>query len=361
MTDFGPGSGSLDVQVGGQTAESWGRIIAQLADANIYQTWAYGAVRWGEHHLSHLVIRRHGQVQAAAQLRIVRMPLIPSGVAYLRWGPMCQIQREPLDPAVVAAMVARLREEYAERQGLALHIIPNAFAGSDRAAVFQHALAESGLHPEPALGHYRTVVVDLDPREEDLRKRLDKKWRNQLNRSEENGLVLEVSDDPEAYREFLRLYEAMRARKQFETSVDVHQFARIHELLSGSARMQTFLARKDGEAVGALVCSLMGDTAIYLLGATNEKAKELKAANFLQWRAMLWLKERGARWYDLGGIDPEANPGGFHFKTGLGGVEATLLSPHFKAAGAVSRVALHGLAWLHRRRARRVAPVEATG
>jgi lipid II:glycine glycyltransferase (peptidoglycan interpeptide bridge formation enzyme) len=328
MTDFGPNSGSLDGQVDGQTAESWSTIIAQFADANIYQTWAYGAVRWGERHLSHLVIRRNGQVLAAAQLRIARMPLIPSGVAYLRWGPMCQINRGLLNPAVVVAMISRLREEYAKRRGLALYVIPNAFAGSDRAAVFQNALAGSGLHSEPALGHYRTVVVDLEPAEEDLRKRLDKKWRNQLNGSEKNGLVLEMSDGPEAYREFLRLYEAMRARKQFDTSVDVNQFARIHELLSGLARTQVFLARKDGEAIGALVCSLMGDTAIYLLGATNEKAMELKAANFLQWRVMLWLKERGARWYDLGGIDPEANPGGYHFKSGLGGVDQTHLPPH---------------------------------
>jgi len=101
---------------------------------------------------------------------------------------------------------------------------------------------------------------------------------------ERNGLVVDVSDGQEAYCEFLRLYEAMRARKQFETTVDVRQFARIHELLSGLARMQIFLARKDGEAVGALVCSLMGDTAIYLLGATSEKSNELNAANFLQWR-----------------------------------------------------------------------------
>lgn len=360
MTDLPDIPPPFDVQVDGQTAESWSRIIAQFADANIYQTWAYGAVRWGERHLSHLVIRRHGQVLAAAQLRIVRLPLIPSGVAYLRWGPMCQIKREPLDTAVVVAMVSRLRQEYAEQRGLALYIIAHAFAASDRAAVFQYALAESGLHPEPALGHYRTVVVDLAPAEEDMRKRLDKKWRNQLNRSEKNDLVLEVSDGPEAYREFLRLYEAMRARKPFDTSVDVHQFARIHELLSGSARLRTFLARKDGEAVGALVCSLMGDTAIYLLGATNEAAKELSAANFLQWRAMVWLKDRGARWYDLGGIDPEANPGGFHFKSGLGGVEAIQLSPHAKAASAVSRMVLRGIAWLHRRRARPIAPVEAT-
>ena len=55
---------------------------------------------------------------------------------------------------------------------------------------------------------------------------------------------------------------------------------------------------------------LVGDTAIFLLGATSEKAMELKAANFLQWQAMMWLKDRGARWYDLGGIDPVAECAG---------------------------------------------------
>lgn len=25
---------------------------------------------------------------------------------------------------------------------------------------------------------------------------------------------------------------------------------------------------------------------------------------------MLWLKFRGVRWYDLGGINPDSNPGG---------------------------------------------------
>jgi hypothetical protein len=42
---------------------------------------------------------------------------------------------------------------------------------------------------------------------------------------------------------------------------------------------------------------------------------------------MLWLKEHGARGYDLGGIDPEANPGGYHFKSGFGGVDMTQLPP----------------------------------
>src|ERR1035437_10295178 len=125
---------SFDVQVDGQTPESWSEVLAQFDDANIYQTWAYGAVRWGPRNLSHLVIRREGQVLAAAQLRIARLPLTPAGVAYLRWGPMCQMPGSVLDPALVIETISALRQEYVKRRGLALQVIPFAFSGSDRAA-----------------------------------------------------------------------------------------------------------------------------------------------------------------------------------------------------------------------------------
>ena len=85
MTDLQTASNPLEVQVDGQTAETWSGILAQFADANIYQSWAYGAVRWSGRNLSHLVIRQNGRILAAAQLRIARLPLLPAGVAYLRW------------------------------------------------------------------------------------------------------------------------------------------------------------------------------------------------------------------------------------------------------------------------------------
>jgi lipid II:glycine glycyltransferase (peptidoglycan interpeptide bridge formation enzyme) len=194
-----------------------------------------------------------------------------------------------------------------------------------------------------------------------IRKRLDQKWRNQLNRAEKNELTFDVSGSDEAYREFERLYEAMWQRKRFETSVDVREFGRIQQLLSGPEKMQTFIARKDGQAIAALVCSLLGDTAIYLLGATNDVAREQKAAYFLQWQAMMWLKERGARAYDLGGIDPEANPGGYHFKSGFGGSEVTQLPPQALSVGALGRVVLRGIACARRRRGTPAQSVEATG
>ena len=344
-------SGPIDVQVDGQTAETWSEIIAQFEDTSVYQTWAYGAVRWGEKNLSHLVVRHGGQIVAAAQLRIARVPLLPAGVAYLRWGPLCQKKGQALEPALVQTMVARLKSEYGRRRGLVLQIIPNAYVGEDRGAVYSEAFTHAALGPQLESAPLQTVVVELSDAVEVIRKRLDQKWRNQLNGSEKKGLVLEVSAGAAAYQEFLRLYDVMWERKQFETSVDVKEFARIQELLTGPAKMQTFLARKDGVAVAALVCSLMGNTAIYLLGATNDQARELKAAYFLQWQAMLWLKEHGAQRYDLGGIDPVANPGGYHFKSGFGGTEVTQLAMHSGAGNAFSRGITTFIAWRRQRSA----------
>jgi hypothetical protein len=338
---------TMVLQVDGQTAASWAAVVAQFADASVYQSWAYGAVRWGERQLSHLVLRHDGRPVAAAQLRIARLPWVPAGLAYLRWG-MYEAKGQPLDPAVVVQMMAGLRHEYVDRRGLALQVIPPAFAEHTNAPAFRAALEASGLHPEPFAEPYRTILVDLTPPAETLRKRLNQKWRNQLNGAEKNGLALEVSDSDAAYCAFEPLYAGMWARKQFESTVDVAEFGRMQALLSGTARLQTFLARSDGEVIGAAVCSLMGDNAIYLLGATNERARELKAAYFLQWQAMLWLKERGARSYDLGGIDADANPGGHHFKSGFGGEAVNQLAAHGHPGNLLSSGVARFAAWRRR-------------
>jgi lipid II:glycine glycyltransferase (peptidoglycan interpeptide bridge formation enzyme) len=328
---------NFQIEVDGQTCESWSKVIAQFADASIYQSWAYGTVRWGERNLSHLILKRDGQIVAAAQLRIVRPSFLPMGIAYLRWGPLCQRKGEALNPEIARKMSDCLRDEYSRRRKLALQVLPNAYTGSSRSSVFDEALSQSSLKADLRKSSYRTILVDLSPDVAAIRKRLDQKWRNQLNRSEKNGLQLEVNDGREGYREFMLLYEPMWERKRFKTSVDVEEFDRIRELLTDSEKMKIFLAKEGDRSIGALVFSLMGDTGIYLLGANNERARELKAAYYLQWQTMLWLKEQGANWYDLGGIDPEANPGGYHFKKGMSGLDAAYMPSYISADS-----------WLHR-------------
>ena len=125
----------------------------------------------------------------------------------------------------------------------------------------------------------------------------------------------------------------MRARKPFETTVEVAEFRRMQAQLPPSLKMETFICEKEGKLLNAIVLSAIGDTAIYLLGATSADGLKLKGAYLLQWHAIQWLKERGCRWYDLGGINSERNPGVYHFKSGLSG-EATHQLGTFERSGS---------------------------
>lgn len=321
-------------------------------DANIYQTWSYGGVRWGEENLSHLVLKRHGEVRGLAQLRIVRPTPLKFGMAYLRWGPMFERRGIPSDPDVIAALARFLEAEYVSKRKLFLRMLPNAFAGTPRAAAIQAAFGRFTPEVLGVENTYRTFVVDISPSFEDLRKKLDKKWRNQLTTSEKNDLRVVQADNGdgcgEAYRTFRGMYKQMRRRKTFETSVDVDEFGRIQQDLPESHRMLVLICEHNGVPVAGLVASAMGDTAIYLLGATSDEGLKSKGAYLLQWTLMKLLKERGVRRYDLGGIDPEGNPGVYHFKRGLSGADVTQINPLIACDSVISSAIVRASLAMHR-------------
>jgi len=315
------------VEVDRAAPADWSFMLDLFDDANIYQTWAYGSVRWGRKNLSQLVLKRDSEVAGIAQLRIVRPTRLKFGMAYLRWGPICQRRVGGLERRVLLRMAEALHQEYVVNRGLLLQIIPNAFVGSPRAKLFQSALSDFAQQPSTSAATYRTFVLDLVPSLEELRRDLDKKWRNQLTRSEKNGLTVIAGSGVEEYSRFCEIYSQMRNRKTFETTVDTEEFERIQENLTGKHRMRVLICEQDGRPVAGIVVSAMGDSAIYLLGATSDDGLDAKGSYLLQWAAIQWLKENGVRYYDLGGIDPEGNPGVYHFKRGLSGADVYQLAP----------------------------------
>jgi len=318
---------ALEVEVDRATPEEWSAMLDLFEDANLYQTWAYGAVRWGTKNLSHLVLKRNGDVVAMSQLRIVRPTNFKFGIAYLRWGPLCHRRGELLEPEIVLEMTRALEAEYVGKRKLLLRVLPNAFVGSPRADVLNSAFRGFRREPYTYANTYRTLILDLAPSLEELRRNLDKKWRNALNRSEKNELKIVVGSGIEEYHTFCQMYDQMRKRKAFETSVDVDEFERIQQELPERQRMRIMICMHDGTPVAGIVCSAMGDSASYLLGATSDEGLASKGAYLLQWTQIRWLKENHFKWYDLGGIDPERNPGVYHFKSGLSGVDVRHLSP----------------------------------
>jgi lipid II:glycine glycyltransferase (peptidoglycan interpeptide bridge formation enzyme) len=326
----------FQIEVDRSTPTEWSSMLDYFSDANIYQTWSYGSVCWGRKNLSHLVVKRNGDVVGVAQLRIIRPAPFNFGIAYLRWGPICHRRGRELDVEAAVCIARALHEEYVGRRGLVLKVMPNAFVESARGALFQSVFSNFVQESIPSANAYRTFVLDLAPPLEEVRRRLDKKWRNQLSRSEKNELKVVAGKGTDEYSIFCRMYKEMRKRKAFATTVDIETFRRIQEDLPLAHRMQILICEQNGIPVAGLVASAIGDSAIYLLGATSDDGLNSKGAYLLQWTLIQWLKENGFRWYDLGGVDPGRNPGVYHFKSGMSGADVFHIPPFVMHSSGVS-------------------------
>jgi lipid II:glycine glycyltransferase (peptidoglycan interpeptide bridge formation enzyme) len=325
------------------TASEWSELLGRFADANLYQTWSYGAIRWGEKNLSHLVLRRNGEVVGMAQVRIICPRFVKRGVAYLRWGPLCQLRGQALELETTRQMALALHEEYVRKRRLFLRILPNACAASPRAAVYLQAFSQFKQASSQPASTDRTFLLDLSPPLAELRKQLDGKWRNQLNRAEKNNLTIITGSGAAEYGLFLQIYEKMWSRKQFDTTVDVNEFARLGENLPPGLKFKILVCEHEGKPVSSLVCSAIGDTGIYLLGATHDQGLNTKGAYLLHWTMIKWLKENGFQFYDLGGIDPEKNPGVYHFKQGFSGEDVTRIPPLESCEDFISAIGMKAM------------------
>ena len=295
----------------------WLSVLTQFDDATLYQTWSYGSFRWGERNMSHVVLRRNGDVVAAAQARIVRLPVIGAGIANLKWGPLWKRRQEEEEPEVFRTMLCALRNEYVIKRGLLLRIVPNQVC--ENTATMRSILMAEGFRPESCAVPYNTLVMDLSPSLDELRLGLRKNWSQHLGQAERNDLIIREGNGDELFETIIRLYKDMLARKRFVSFLDIEEFRSMQNALDSRSKMKIMVCEAGGEAVAARVVSLINDVAIDLIAATSDRGLKTKASYFVFWRMVEWLKASGCRWYDLGGIDPESNQGVYQFKAGLVG------------------------------------------
>jgi lipid II:glycine glycyltransferase (peptidoglycan interpeptide bridge formation enzyme) len=181
--------------------------------------------------------------------------------------------------------------------------------------------------PVPTGAIYRTIVMDLSPTVDELRAGLRKRWRRELTQSEKHAFEVEIGRDPSLFAQFRELFETFVKWKGFEVEQGPRFHERVHRALQEKARYLILLSRHEGELVYGLVLGVTGDTGVYVLGASNPALRDLRGGYYLHWRAVQELKNRGLRWYDLGGTDPQANPGVHLFKTGMSDIEACAPGP----------------------------------
>lgn len=336
-------AGGYEASVGFRDRLEWSSVLDGFDDGNLYQSWSYGTVRFGRKKVSHFILRRGGEIAAAAQVIVVKVPMVNAGIAYVYRGPMWK-RNGVAEPDAFRQAVRALREEYVRRRGLLLRIVPGEI--DDGADALKACLEGEGLRADPSVRPYRTLRMDLALPLETLRGGLRKDWKNKLNKAEKSDLKIIEGTGGELYDIFKALYREMVSRRGFVDRVDVEEFGAIQKDLPGHQKMRIMLCEAGGECVAALVWSALGDTGVTILRATGDRGLESNAAFLLSWRMLEWLKENGYRYLDLGGINPEGNPGVYTYKSGLSGktgVDVRFLGRFQDTSRLVSRAAV--VAW----------------
>lgn len=296
----------------------WLSAAGSFHDYHYTHYWAYGekaAERLGATS-EHVAVRNSvGETVGLANVRVKRVPFRLGGIAYISGGPMVDRGGESFRH-VLPPVLNAISREYAENQGLILRI-------SLRHKTNERQDAEKDIYEQlnySLVGETNaTSILDLCGSPEKIRKDFHQKWRNLLNKSEKQGLVIRAGEKLELFKHFSTLFSELISRKAFKVDMDDEFFGKVQSQSPLQERFYIAIAYRENKPVAGHLSSMTGDTSVYLLGAANEEGRKTGAAYLLQWHVINAARERGCRWYDLGGIDKDNNPDVFRFKERMGG------------------------------------------
>lgn len=308
----------------------WDTFVANNPQGHLLQSWSWGELKAGANwHPLRLVLRekRAGNIVAAAQvLRRTALHLPPrlGHLAYVPKGPVLDWSASTTDGTSLAQLFLLNLRAFMRRQGaLALQIEPGLPTGTDASQVALPLLQKLGFRATQPIQPLRTILLDIEPDEETLLARMKEKWRYNVRLAGRKGVEVRAA---QTVGELYAWYDLLRTtgeRDRFGIHT-LDYYRKVWEILVPCQQARLFLAWADNELLAGIFVSLLGREAIYLYGASSNARRNLMPNYLLQWEAIRWARQAGARIYDFWGIPAsdgadEAMAGVYRFKSGWGG------------------------------------------
>ncbi len=302
--------------------ELWDRTISQFDEVCQEQLYTFAKARWPSVEHEPVLFWRGGELVGGSLMMIQPMPLHLSAIAVAKWGPMLARADHPQRLELYGGMIDALVADYATKRRLMLSVLPRASL-SPFNAEYDH-LTHRGFRRGSELGFPNRYIVNLRLSDDEQRKSFEQKWRYHLKRAEKEDLLFEHGP-ASRLPEFAALYEKMLDRKKFADHSAYDTVPTLMRMRNETLRPELFFVRHAGEVIAGAVIFKAGDRAVYLYGATVDKALPLRAGYFMHWHIIRWLRDNTrAGWYDLGGTD--GFQGLHQFKKGMVG-EAGVVQP----------------------------------
>ena len=253
-------------------------------------------------------------------------------ILYSPKGPLLDWANESLRTRVLTDLQA-----YARQQGaIFLKMDPDVVLGTgvpggegevvdaDGQAVMNEMKRRGWEYAADQIQFKNTVLIDLNPTEEEILARMKQKTRYNIRLAEKKGIDLRVGtvgDLPMLYK----MYAETSVRDGFVIR-DEGYYKTVWTLFMNATEptCEPLIAEVDGEPVAAIFVFYFAGRAYYVYGMSRNLHREKMPTYLLQWDAMKRAKARGCTVYDLWGApevfdESDSMWGVYRFKEGLGG------------------------------------------
>ncbi|OFZ14630.1 MAG: hypothetical protein A2X86_18490 [Bdellovibrionales bacterium GWA2_49_15] len=285
--------------------EQWDESCLRVSNFNLLQHWEYGDAK---KLIANTPIKR-GIIYFQKQ----PIAVVQAFIKKIGFVSLIRVNRGPLffnssvSPQIKAAVYQALRKRMGTGLFSFLFIIPELEDGLENRFILSKAgfFRFRGTHSETA---WADLTLDADT----LRGNLKSKWRNLLKNAEASGLRYTISNTKEDFSWLEKQHVQDMQTKQF-SGVPLEMQRQISSLV-----LIAYL--EDCPVAGVMIAHHL-NSATYLVGTNSAEGRKCNANNFLLWNAMLEMKKRGCKSFDLGGLGVQVTPHIAHFKRGVSGQE----------------------------------------
>lgn len=146
---------------------------------------------------------------------------------------------------------------------------------------------------------YQSGWVDLSQSVDVLRTQLRQSWRRHIKDAEKMGLTFCISKDEADFRWLITCFEKFRKEKNFFG----HDIALLEALYNNSfdfAETSVAIVSRGDERLTGILISYHGSCCTPLITWIGQNGRDMNAGNFLIWNCLLYAKNKGCLWFDLG-------------------------------------------------------------
>ena len=336
---------------------NWNSIISKLPNPHFLQTYEWGQVKakygwepiyliWDDKKLSVISNQSTDNLSlitdnCVAAALVLKRQILRNGFAarlsilYSPKGPLLDWTNASLRSRVLNDL-----QSFAKQQGaIFLKMDPDVVLGTgvpfsdgdvpenNGQAVMSELKRRAWRYASDQIQFKNTVVIDLNPTEDEMLARMKQKTRYNIRLAEKKDVSLRVGtlvDLPMLYK----MYAETSVRDGFVIR-DEEYYKTVWEIfMSGEKSSMPFaeplIAEVDGEPVAAIFVLYFAGRAYYVYGMSRNVQREKMPTYLLQWEAMKRAKANGCAVYDLWGApdvfdESDSLWGVYRFKEGLGG------------------------------------------